>query len=200
MNDINFSEYIKENYNIEFDDKSIDLAIQGIEYCIENKIPILIIGNGGSAYLGSHFAQDLSKILRAQVWSLADNFGTIMAIANDIDYEYVFSYQLSKFNKYLLIAISYSGLSKNIILAAKRSKYINMPVLSFTGNNGGELKRISNLDININSKNIYVVESIFSMIFHFIIDILQQRKTEREINARVDKHNQIRVKLNLDFP
>ena len=91
---MNFSEYVNNNYNVGIDNQKVEQAITEIKYCILNKIPILIIGNGGSAYIGSHFSQDLVKIYDALAWCLADNFGTILAIANDISYNDVFSYQL----------------------------------------------------------------------------------------------------------
>lgn len=167
---MNFSEYVKTNYNIKINDEKIEQALQGIGYCVEQKIPIFLIGNGGSAYSASHFAQDLVKLLDAHAWSLSDNWGTVTAIANDIDYEYVYSYQLPKFGKrLLLICISCSGNSKNILQAAKGAKWRGIPVLSFTGNDGGELSRWSSLEINVPTDNIFISESIHGIIFHYII-------------------------------
>jgi len=73
-----------------------------------------------------------------------------------------------------LIAISCSGNSKNVINAAKVAKYYyQTQVISFTANDGGELKKLSDLNVNIDTKNIYVAESAHSMILHFLIDSLK---------------------------
>lgn len=173
---MNFSEYVNNNYNIGIDDEKVEQTIKEIKFCIVNKIPIFIIGNGGSAYIGSHFAQDLSKIYNAAAWCLADNFGTIMAIANDISFDDVFSYQLAKFDKEkLLICISYSGNSINILNAAEQCQKTDTPIISLTGNDGGKLRNLSNININVPTENIYVGESLFLMICHYITDILKNK-------------------------
>lgn len=170
-----FSEYINKNLKYRLDDSKINQAIEGITYCIGRDIPIIVIGNGGSAYNASHFVQDLVKSTGALAFSLTDNSGLITAIANDIDYNSVFSYQLPRFGKrMLLICISYSGNSENILFAAKRSKHLDIPVLSFTGNTGGELSKLSSLEIRVPSDDICYVESMHSMILHFIVRSVQE--------------------------
>jgi len=133
---------------------------------------IFLIGNGGSAYSASHFAQDLVKACGISAESLVDNIGLVTAISNDDDYSYVFSKQLDI--KYrdgdLLIAISCSGSSKNILEACKGRK-----VISFTSGNGGELKKLS-LNVNVPTKDIYIAEGIHSLLLHYIIENLQERK------------------------
>ena len=163
------------------DNLKINEALKGIRYCIENKIPILLMGNGGSAFSSAHFAQDINKVLGGNAFSLTDNYGLVTAIANDWDYEEIFNVQIENFalNNFspvkkipLIIAISCSGQSKNILNAAKYSRNIKFPVLSFLGNDGGKLAELSNLNINIPSDNIYAVESTHSILFHYFIDAL----------------------------
>ena len=172
------------------DNLKINEALKGIRYCIKNNIPILLMGNGGSAFSTAHFAQDINKVLGGNAFSLTDNYGLITAIANDCGYEEIFSFQIENFalnNSFpvkkipLIIAISYSGLSKNILNAAKYSRNIGYPVLSFTGNDGGKLVELSNLNINIPSDNIYAVESTHSILFHYFIDTLNNGDNDNDI-------------------
>ena len=113
-----------------------------------NDAKIYIIGNGGSAATASHMANDLSvglklrEIRNFDVESLSDNSSVCTAIANDIGYENIFYAQLKNRIKKedLLIAISCSGNSENIVKAARYAKEIGASVVGMTGFNGGMLK------------------------------------------------------------
>lgn len=135
---------------------------------------VYCIGNGGSASISNHFVCDLVKgenyNKRFNMVSLTSNIEIITAISNDIKYEDIFSFQLSKYanNKDLLIAISSSGKSKNIIKAIKMAKKKQMNVVSLTGFNGGETSKISDININVRSNNYGVIEDIHSFIMHSI--------------------------------
>ena len=169
------------------DNLKINEALKGIKYCIKNKIPILLMGNGGSAFSAAHFAQDINHSLGGNAISLTDNYGLVTAIANDYGYKHVFEHQLEAFhynNKSiipLVIAISYSGQSKNILWGVEIARCFKFPVLSFTGNNGGKLAELSNLNINIPSDNIYAVESTHSILFHYFIDTLNNGDNDNDI-------------------
>ena len=169
-----FEDYMKDEYNLAIDG-DMEAAKSGIKYCIQKGIRIFGIGNGGSAYNVAHFVQDLNKVLGANATSLSDNYGLVMAIANDISYSEVFRYQLSNVKEpHILIAVSGSGNSDNILQAVSNARSMKVPVLSFTGFDGGELAKISNLNINVASNNMYAIESIHSLLFHFIIDSLSR--------------------------
>lgn len=94
---------------------------------------VYIIGNGGSASTANHFANDLVKMSKVKAVSLCANEAVIMAFANDCGYENVFVEQLRVFLKKgdLLITISGSGTSKNIVKAIKYTQKIRAEVLSF---------------------------------------------------------------------
>jgi len=121
---------------------------------------IYFIGNGGSASTASHFANDISigtKSIRApfRAISLCDNQAIITAIANDYGYEYIFSKQLEIVldKGDVVVAISASGNSKNLIKAAKVAKIMGATTVSLTAFDGGELKRISDIAIHIPTKD-----------------------------------------------
>jgi D-sedoheptulose 7-phosphate isomerase len=173
---MNFNDYMTQNYNLPIEG-DIEEALQVIRYIISKKRKIYIIGNGGSALSGSHFAQDLIKVCGAKAYNLSDNIGLITAIANDISYDDIYSFQLKLDAEKgdLLFAISCSGMSKNIIEAAS-VVYGKIGIISLTANKGGTLFSLSNLNINVPTNNIYIAESIHSIILHYLIDELKNNK------------------------
>jgi len=109
---------------------------------------VFIMGNGGSASTASHMALDLNKMTsipgqpRMRVISLTDNTGWIMALGNDISFDAVFAEQLHNLCQPgdLIIAISCSGNSKNVLEALKVARAMNCPTIGFTGDKGGKIK------------------------------------------------------------
>jgi D-sedoheptulose 7-phosphate isomerase len=126
---------------------SIDVIVNSFQ--LGNKV--MFCGNGGSAATSSHFAIDLGvgtmKLgkLPIKSISLADNLSTITAIANDLDFSKVFEKQIEVLGKPgdLLILISASGNSKNLINALNLAVQKEMKVFTLTGFDGGELKLLS---------------------------------------------------------
>ena len=133
----------------------IDILIDALN----NEKRIFIFGNGGSGSTASHINNDFNKAIFKKTDKtfkfncLNDNVPLILAIANDEGYDEVFKYQLKNIgiNKNdIVIAISGSGNSQNIIKAVSYAKRKNATIISLTGYDGGKLKKIS--DYNINSK------------------------------------------------
>lgn len=152
----------------------------------ENK-QIFIMGNGGSAALASHFACDLGKGTlqnvhddkekRFRVISLADNTALMTAYSNDLNYEQVFSQQLKNLANAgdIVIGISASGNSKNVINAielAKKNKVITIGLLGF---DGGKLKDIVDFKIWVNIHNYGIVEDIHLALQHTICFTIKKR-------------------------
>ena len=110
---------------------------------------VFVMGNGGSAALASHMALDINKMSsvpgqpRTRVISLSDNTGWIMALGNDISFDVVFAEQLRNLCREgdLVIAISCSGNSKNVIEALKVAKEFNCKTIGMTGDKGGRDQR-----------------------------------------------------------
>lgn len=138
---------------------------------------VLVIGNGGSAALASHFAADLGtgSVLRGldyPIISLVDNLPVITAAANDYGYDKIFARQLINIGKSgdLLMIISSSGNSKNLIEASKVAREIGMKIIGIVGFDGGEIGKISDLKIHIQSEvgEYGQVEDLHSIILHSI--------------------------------
>lgn len=140
-----------------------------------NKNTIYIIGNGGSAATASHYANDINYGVRdinsgLKAVSLTDNVAVLTALANDIGYEYVFSKQLEKFliPGDIVIAISASGNSGNIVNAVELTQSKGNVVVGISGFDGGYLAQHADISLLIPSnKGEYgPVEDAHSIIGH----------------------------------
>lgn len=143
---------------------------------------IFIVGNGGSASTASHWSNDLSKglhhrsSLKIKTLSLTDNISWISAVANDMGYDQIFSDQLQILGKNddLLIAISASGNSPNILRAIGEAKKIGMKTLSLVGFDGGAAKKISDYYVHIHTETgkYSIAEDVQLILNHFLCDFL----------------------------
>ena len=156
------------------DEDAVKSVVSILGHAIGEEKVIFTMGNGGSAACASHLAQDLAKGLspesRPRVISLVDNISWMTAIANDINYDSIFSEQLSNLAKFgnILIAISGSGNSKNIVKAIKEAKEMGMLVISLLGFDGGKAKTLSHISIHVPCDDMGIVESVHSTICHYI--------------------------------
>ncbi len=181
--------------------KNIDLdcvgsIIEKLESVHSKSAKIYIIGNGGSAATASHMANDLGvglklrEIRNFNVESLSDNSSVCTAIANDIGYENVFYAQLkNKINPDdLLIAISCSGNSSNIIKAVEYAKKQGATVVGMTGFEGGKLREIADIKFHINTeKGEYgIVEDIHMILDHIIYSYYISLKPETKSKYTMD--------------
>lgn len=136
---------------------------------------IFVFGNGGSASTASHFTQDMSKCLDYKFICLNDNTPSLTAYANDVDYASVFKLQLSKLIKPgdLVIGISCSGNSENVINAIIYAKHFGYLTIGFTGFGGGLLMEVADYDIHVPSNDMQVCEDIHLIITHIILKLLK---------------------------
>ena len=181
-----FKDYISAKNLLlkKIDQKILNKIIQEILNSIKNKRDFFSCGNGGSAATAEHLSCDFSKgsctntNLNFKVFSLNSNVSLMTAIANDISYDDVFSYQLNRYGKAndVLLAFSVSGTSKNIIKCSKIAKKKKIKIISFTGFNGGTLKKLSNYNINFSSNNFGIVEDCHLTIVHFISQYIRNLK------------------------
>jgi D-sedoheptulose 7-phosphate isomerase len=146
---------------------------------------VFVIGNGGSAANASHFAQDLAKgtrhspeqVKRLKALSLTDNLPFVTAQGNDEGYESIFEQQLRTFASAgdLLISISGSGNSPNIIKAVEWANKNGLVTIGITGFDGGKLKKLSQHSVNVALNDMCTSESVHSIIFHYVILELRER-------------------------
>ncbi len=141
---------------------------------------VIFVGNGGSAADAQHLAAELvskfyfeRKALDAV--ALTTNTSILTAIANDYDFENVFSRQLEACGKKgdLLFSISTSGSSKNVILAIKTAKKIGMKSISFTGEMESEMSELSDITLKIPSDETPIIQESHIMLGHVICAIVE---------------------------
>jgi len=166
--------------------KEIARAVKLMQAAYEHDGKIFLIGNGGSAAIATHFANDLNKTVfgykgeknakRFQAISLSDNTSALTAWANDVGFEDVFAEQLRNFgqDKDILIAISSSGNSPNIIKAVAMAKNLHMSVAGFAGFEGGKLLELSDAKILIPSREYEIIESAHESICHLIVTYFKE--------------------------
>jgi D-sedoheptulose 7-phosphate isomerase len=143
---------------------------------------VFIMGNGGSASTASHFVCDLAKNTRNpelpnfRVIGLTDNMAIFSALANDEGYENVFAQQLASFVEAddIVIGISASGNSANVLNAIELGNKVGARTIGMTGFDGGQLRKMVDIDIHIPSDCIEHVEDIHLMLEHLICKAIKE--------------------------
>lgn len=154
----------------------------------DNGKHIYIMGNGGSASTASHYVCDFNKGMsylkdkRFKLICLNDNIPTMLAYSNDVGYDDVFVEQLKNFLKKdeVVIGISGSGNSKNVLKAIDYANSIGAITVGLTGYDGGVLKNISAFSVNANINDMQISEDIHMMICHMIYNILSNQKVGKD--------------------
>jgi D-sedoheptulose 7-phosphate isomerase len=136
---------------------------------------IFVFGNGGSAATASHFAQDISKKLGFRIICLNDNIPSLLAYGNDDGFVTIFKNQLEKLIKPtdMIIGISCSGMSANVISAILYGNQQGCLTVGFTGFNGGDLVKSVDIDIHVPCDDMQICEDIHLIISHIILRILK---------------------------
>src|SRR6266851_1399498 len=157
--------------------------------CYQQKRMVFLCGNGGSGSNASHFCEDLGKgtlrredfdndaKLRLRVVSLTDNTPYILAWANDEGFERVFVEQLKNIASPsdLLIAISGSGNSPNVLRAVEWANAHGLTTFGCTGFSGGKLRTLAHKNLHVPLEDMGIVESIHLTVFHWVVDDLHRR-------------------------
>ncbi|TNJ59763.1 SIS domain-containing protein [Paenibacillus hemerocallicola] len=161
------------------DVNAINDAMNLIMEAHETEKTIYIFGNGGSSATASHYQNDFNKGISEYIdkkfnfHCLNDNMATVMAIANDIGFEEVFRFQLKGHIKPgdLVIAISGSGNSKNVINAVEYAKEQGNKIIGMTGYNGGKLKQLSDVSLHVPINSMQITEDVHMIFDHMIMSI-----------------------------
>ena len=164
--------------------KEINFATKKIYSCIKNKKKIFICGNGGSAADSQHLAAEFLVRLRPKVnrsaWpiiSLAQDAAVLTACGNDYGFEKIFSRPLSAlYNKGdILICLSTSGKSKNIIDVLKFAKKKKIFSISFLGKSGGLAKNLTDHPIIVKNDNTARIQEAHIFLGHYILEQVENR-------------------------
>lgn len=160
----------------------VELFVEELYRGYEDDRTVFVFGNGGSAANASHFAQDLamrtaSHGRRFRAIALTENVPLLTALANDEGYENVFVEQLKTFARPgdVILAISGSGNSPNVLKAVAYADEQGMRTIGITGFDGGRLGECAKLQINVPSRDIGLVEAVHSVLFHLTVSRLRAR-------------------------
>jgi D-sedoheptulose 7-phosphate isomerase len=150
---------------------------------------VYVCGNGGSASISNHFHCDHLKgvqtdtTIKPRVVSLASTVETLTAIANDISYAEIFSYQLRTMAGPgdVLITVSSSGDSENVVRAATWATANHVRVISFTGFSGGRTAALADINLHVDADNYGVVEDAHQSIMHILAQFLRLRNMDASL-------------------
>jgi D-sedoheptulose 7-phosphate isomerase len=159
----------------------IDRAVAALRHAVEHDKLIFACGNGGSAAIANHLSCDCSKGiaadtgLRPRVVSLASTVELITAIANDIEYGEVFCHQLKNAARPgdVLITISASGDSENIVRALVWARDNGMTSIAMSGFSGGRSARTADINLHVAAENYGIVEDAHQGLMHILAQYLR---------------------------
>lgn len=173
------AEYLDRLKNIidSLDKDEMDSALNLIYDAWQNDKQIITLGNGGSSMTALHFITDWNKMIYLSSKksfkgrSLVDNMGLIMAYGNDISFEDIFIEQLKNILNPgdLVIAISGSGNSENVIRAVKYANQNGAKTLGLCGFDGGKLKNLAQNKIWVNVNDMQITEDLHSVFGHIVM-------------------------------
>lgn len=159
----------------------IEKIANALIYAYKNNNKVLLCGNGGSATDAQHIEGELvGRFLRERkglpALALVSNSATMTSIGNDYGYDEIFRRQIEAFgeNGDVLIAITTSGNSKNIITAAEYAKKSGIYIVAFTGRDGGKIKEIADISLIIPSDITARIQECHIMAGHIICELVEK--------------------------
>lgn len=191
---MNYTDSIQKYLDLEFsvmkklDISSINKLMNILDDARKRNANIYIMGNGGSASTASHFVNDFNKGVSEYLdipfrfICLNDNIATLMAIANDISYDAVFEFQLrgKVNNDDVVIGISGSGNSSNVLNAIAYAKDCGALTVSLTGFDGGELAKMVDISLHVPVMNMQITEDIHMIFNHVMMAVFYKELCGKE--------------------
>lgn len=189
---MSFTRYIKDSVEVfekilnsnSFQEK-LDQAIQTTVQALNNKKPLLVCGNGGSASDAQHITGELvGRYLKERkalnVICLSDNPAVLTALGNDYGYDVVFSRQVEAYgqNGGIIIGLSTSGNSKNVIKAFEQAKSQSMTTIAFTGQGGGALAPLTDILIDVPSRMTPLIQQAHLLTYHYYCEQIEHLISE----------------------
>lgn len=189
---MNFQDFVDGYYRqfvgaIEnFDKTSLSPVLEVFDEVAKSGGTLWVAGNGGSAAISDHTVCDTTKgafvegMPPVRSISLTSNISMLTALANDIDYEDVFSQQLTYYLKPgdAVLLVSSSGNSPNVVKACEYANSMDISTIAFTGFGGGKLKELARYSVWIPVDNYGISEDIHQSLMHVITQYLRFRKEE----------------------
>ena len=153
----------------------IEAAVQLCLSAVRSNLPVMVCGNGGSASDAMHITGELvGRFLKERrainAICLSSNAAIMTAWANDYSYEDIFARQIEAHGRLggVLVAISTSGNSENVVRAAQKARDMGVPVVSLTGEGGGMLAQLSDVLLAAPSRVTPLVQQVHICIYHHL--------------------------------
>jgi D-sedoheptulose 7-phosphate isomerase len=168
------------------DSDQLNGTLESLRVATLNGKRIYVCGNGGSAAIADHLCCDWSKgtqlkgLPTLKTQSLSSNVALLTACANDFGFEKSFSQQLELFGEKgdVLLAISSSGNSENILQAVAKAKEKFMVTIGLSGFTGGQLKSVCDLSLHVNFQNYGLVEDAHQVLMHVLAQFFTLKRRE----------------------
>ena len=174
-----FKEYNKSIFDLlnDFDTSLIDKSVSLIHECNQNNGKVFVVGNGGSSSMASHVSVDFAKVANIKSETF-NNSNLITCFANDYGHDKWVTEAIKAYlqKNDMLILISSSGTSKNIINAANHCKNNNISLITLSGfSSNNQLNKLGDVNIHIKSENYNFIEMTHHIILLSIVDIFAQK-------------------------
>ena len=179
----NYNELLVEKISSKLPN-NLEILLKELKISLQKRNSVYLCGNGGSAANANHIANDLlyglsSKInIGLNVESLSANIAVITCLANDIGYENIYSEQIKNKAKKndVLIVLSGSGNSKNIIKALKVANRLKLKTFAILGYNGGKAKKIAKFPIHTRVNDMQISEDMQMFYLNYCLKKLWKLK------------------------
>ncbi len=166
-------------------------AAELLEAAYQRGATLFVCGNGGSAAIANTFVCDHAKLIQTdtdlvpRVVSLSDNIPMMTAIANDTSYDEIFIYQLRSSARLgdVLLSVSASGDSENIVKAVTWARQNKIDVIAFTGFDGGRSGELASVHIHVEADNYGVIEDTHQSLMHILAHFIRQNRMSEGLIA-----------------
>ncbi len=173
---------------------------EAISTCFELGGKVLVCGNGGSAADAQHFAAEFVGKFRCShrrglpVMALTADSSFLSAWANDVGYDYVFSRQVETFAQPgdLLLGISTSGQSRNLIEAFKTARTARINSIALLGGDGGELRALADLAVIVPATDTQRIQEVQHIVLHILCELVEERLEQRH-ESEIRDHSELGV-------
>lgn len=161
---------------------AMDQALDLLVTALKNRLPVLVCGNGGSMADAQHIAGELVARFRLErqglpVIALGTNAAALTAWSNDYDYPSAYAREVEAFGRPggVLIAITTSGNSPNVVAAAEKARALGLSVVAMTGAGGGKMAALSDALLAVPSKDTPRIQEVHIALYHFLCEQVELR-------------------------
>lgn len=161
--------------------QAMEEAVGLVVNTLSQGLPLLVCGNGGSACDALHITGELvGRFLMERkalnVIALSDNVGILTALANDYAYDFVFARQVEAYAKpgAVLLGLSTSGNSANVVRAFEVAHEQGMKTIGFTGKGGGKMAAVSDILLPVPSSSTPLIQQVHICLYHYLCHAIEQ--------------------------